>query len=75
MSDFRLFLACSCSPNQGRPLVTFDPKAEAKLRMKIDLYVVPTVAILYLFCFIDVSGRASHQGVVGAPDFISEHSY
>lgn len=25
--------------------------------MKIDLYVVPTVAILYLFCFIDVSGH------------------
>lgn len=31
----------------------FDPAAEAKLRMKIDLYIVPTVALLYLFCFID----------------------
>lgn len=37
----------------GNALVTFDPKAEAKLRMKIDLCIVPTVAILYLFCFID----------------------
>ncbi|OQU94898.1 hypothetical protein CLAIMM_01183 [Cladophialophora immunda] len=37
----------------GNPLLTFDPKAEAKLRLKIDLYVVPTVALLYLFCFID----------------------
>ncbi|KAF9259714.1 MFS general substrate transporter [Marasmius fiardii PR-910] len=33
--------------------VNFDRKAEAKLRMKIDLMVVPTVSLLYLFCFID----------------------
>ncbi|KAL2817626.1 major facilitator superfamily domain-containing protein [Aspergillus granulosus] len=32
---------------------TFDPKAEARLRRKIDLYIVPTVALIYLFCFID----------------------
>lgn len=31
----------------------FDRKAEAKLRLKIDLCIVPTVALLYLFCFID----------------------
>lgn len=37
----------------GHSLVQFDPKAEAKLRLKIDMMVVPTVAILYLFCFID----------------------
>ncbi|KKY26927.1 putative mfs [Phaeomoniella chlamydospora] len=37
----------------GESLVTFDPKAEARLRMKIDLYVVPTVFLLYLLCFID----------------------
>lgn len=41
------------SQRYGQPLVEFDPKVEAKLRMKIDLMVVPTVAILYLFCFID----------------------
>ncbi len=37
----------------GKSLVHFDPAAEARLRLKIDLYVVPTVALLYLFCFID----------------------
>merc|ERR1712093_967509 len=37
----------------GNPLVTFDPVAEAKLRRKIDWYIVPTVALLYMFCFID----------------------
>lgn len=37
----------------GNALVQFDPKAEAKLRTKIDLMIVPTVALLYLFCFID----------------------
>ncbi|CEQ41985.1 SPOSA6832_03755 [Sporobolomyces salmonicolor] len=37
----------------GNPLVHIDPVAEAKLRRKLDLHLVPTVAILYLFCFID----------------------
>lgn len=37
----------------GHSLVHFDPKAEARLRWKIDLYIVPTVSLLYLFCFID----------------------
>lgn len=37
----------------GRPLVEFDKAAERRLRLKIDLYIVPTVALLYLFCFID----------------------
>lgn len=31
----------------------YDAKAEAKLRRKIDFMIVPTVSILYLFCFID----------------------
>ncbi|KAL4865202.1 major facilitator superfamily domain-containing protein [Aspergillus spectabilis] len=31
----------------------FDSKAEARLRRKIDLYIVPTVVLIYLFCFID----------------------
>jgi MFS family permease len=38
---------------KGRALVDLDPRAEARLRRKIDLYIVPTVALLYLFCFID----------------------
>ncbi|KAJ5999578.1 hypothetical protein N7451_007388 [Penicillium sp. IBT 35674x] len=37
----------------GRPLVELDRAAEARLRLKIDLYIVPTVALMYLFCFID----------------------
>lgn len=37
----------------GHALVEFDPKVERKLCYKIDLYIVPTVALLYLFCFID----------------------
>ncbi len=37
----------------GHALVEFDKKAESRLRWKIDLYVVPTVALMYLFCFID----------------------
>ncbi|KAF2395901.1 MFS general substrate transporter [Trichodelitschia bisporula] len=37
----------------GNPLITFDPRAESRLRLKIDLYIIPTVSLLYLFCFID----------------------
>src|SRR3954454_22982245 len=36
--------------SHGHALVHFDPKLEAKLRWKIDCYVVPTVSLLYLFC-------------------------
>ncbi|KAF9269906.1 MFS general substrate transporter [Marasmius fiardii PR-910] len=35
------------------PDIQFDSAAEAKLRLKIDLMILPTVSILYLFCFID----------------------
>ncbi|KAL6235276.1 hypothetical protein BDW75DRAFT_230457 [Aspergillus navahoensis] len=31
----------------------FDREAEARLRRKIDWYIVPTVSLMYLFCFID----------------------
>ncbi|KAK1977038.1 major facilitator superfamily transporter [Colletotrichum cereale] len=33
--------------------LVYDPAVERKLRLKIDLMIVPTVALLYLFCFID----------------------
>lgn len=36
------------SRSYGHALMTFDPKAESRLRLKIDLYIVPTVALLYL---------------------------
>lgn len=38
-------------------MLHFDKAAEDKLRLKIDLYIVPTVALLYLFCFIDRGGE------------------
>ncbi|KAF1990707.1 putative MFS transporter [Aulographum hederae CBS 113979] len=37
----------------GQALVEFDARRERRLCWKIDLYIVPTVALLYLFCFID----------------------
>ncbi|KAK5654699.1 hypothetical protein OQA88_7023 [Cercophora sp. LCS_1] len=37
----------------GNALFHIDPKVEARLRLKIDLMIVPTVSLLYLFCFID----------------------
>ncbi|KAF3402050.1 hypothetical protein F1880_009944 [Penicillium rolfsii] len=37
----------------GHPIVEFDKAAESRLRLKIDLFIVPTVALMYLFCFID----------------------
>lgn len=37
----------------GHALVEFDKAAESRLRLKIDLCIVPTVALMYLFCFID----------------------
>jgi hypothetical protein len=33
--------------------VEYDVNAERRLRLKIDLYIVPTVSLMYLFCFID----------------------
>lgn len=39
--------------SHGESLVQFDPEAERKLRNKLDYMIVPTVSILYLFCFID----------------------
>lgn len=33
--------------------VVLDAAAERRLRLKIDLFIVPTVSLLYLFCFID----------------------
>ncbi|KAK4579870.1 hypothetical protein LTR86_000071 [Recurvomyces mirabilis] len=37
----------------GNALVHFDPAAERKLRWKIDLCIIPTVSLVYLFAFID----------------------
>ena len=45
----------------GHSLVQFDPAAERKLRLKIDLMIIPTVALLYLFCFIDRANIGKRQ--------------
>ena len=44
----------------GQSLVQFDGPAERRLRWKIDLHVVPVVALLYLFCFIDRTNIGEH---------------
>ncbi|AEO59123.1 hypothetical protein MYCTH_2064631 [Thermothelomyces thermophilus ATCC 42464] len=43
----------AATDQNGQPIVQFDLKAEARLRRKLDLFIVPTVSLLYLFCFID----------------------
>ncbi|KAI5861449.1 putative MFS transporter [Durotheca rogersii] len=43
----------AATDSHGVPIVEFDPVAEKKLRRKIDWMIVPTVSVLYLFCFID----------------------
>ncbi|KAF1841206.1 MFS general substrate transporter [Cucurbitaria berberidis CBS 394.84] len=43
----------AATDEHGHSLLHFDPAAERRLVRKIDLYIVPTVAMLYLFCFID----------------------
>ncbi|RAL14090.1 putative MFS transporter [Aspergillus homomorphus CBS 101889] len=37
----------------GRALIEFDRVAERRLRRKIDFCILPTVSLIYLFCFID----------------------
>jgi len=44
----------------GKPIVHFDAVAERKLRRKIDLFVMPTVAILFIFGFLDRSNIGTH---------------
>ncbi|KAI0433791.1 MFS transporter [Xylaria sp. FL1042] len=59
--------------HHGESLVLFDPVAERKLRNKLDYMIVPTVSILYLFCFIDranignarLAGFEKDLGLVG----------
>lgn len=41
------------SRRYGNAIVHFDKSAERRLRNKIDMMIVPTVSLLYLFCFID----------------------
>ncbi|KAI0386386.1 putative MFS transporter [Hypomontagnella monticulosa] len=55
----------AATDSRGVSIVELDREAERKLRNKIDWMVVPTVSILYLFCFIDRSniGNARLAGL------------
>ncbi|KAI1849164.1 hypothetical protein JX265_012798 [Neoarthrinium moseri] len=61
----------------GEATVQFDKDAERRLRLKIDLMIVPTVAVLYLFCFIDranignarLAGLEKDLGMTGTYDY------
>ncbi|KAM0749138.1 MFS general substrate transporter [Meredithblackwellia eburnea MCA 4105] len=37
----------------GHSIIHIDPAAEARLRWKMDLHIIPVIALLYLFCFSD----------------------
>lgn len=50
------------SPSHGQPLIQLDPRAESRLRRKLDLMVVPMVALLYLFASIDRSNIGAYSG-------------
>lgn len=52
------------TPFQGRTadLNKATRRTERKLRTKIDLYIVPTVALLYLMCFIDRANIGERVG-------------
>jgi MFS family permease len=50
------------------PVREFDPVAEKKIRRKTDFYVVPLVALLFLFCFIDRSNLGNARLADLEPD-------
>ncbi|QSZ35404.1 hypothetical protein DSL72_008274 [Monilinia vaccinii-corymbosi] len=50
---------------RGQSLFTFNPIAERKLRLKIDLMIIPTVALLYLFCNAKLAGLEKDLKMVG----------
>ena len=47
------------------PAYAYDRKLESKIRLKIDLCVIPLAALIFLFCFIDRSniGNARLAGL------------
>jgi MFS family permease len=53
LQEFICFNILITQNRYGEPLIQFDPLAEKRLVRKFDLYIVPTVSLLYLFCFID----------------------
>ena len=51
--DYTLANSRFCMFRSVQPTVGLDPAAESRLRLKIDLYIVPVASLMYLFCFID----------------------
>ncbi|GAA5975355.1 hypothetical protein JCM11641_005950 [Rhodosporidiobolus odoratus] len=49
----------SATDKYGRPLVHIDEEAESRLARKIDWHILPVVALIYLFCFIDRANIAN----------------
>ncbi|RAL00851.1 putative MFS transporter [Aspergillus ibericus CBS 121593] len=58
----------------GRALVEIDKKAESRLRRKINLYVLPPVALMYLFCFID-RANIGNAKLAGLEKDLGLHGY
>ncbi|KAG5917813.1 hypothetical protein E4U53_004153 [Claviceps sorghi] len=52
----------------------FDRAAEARVRLKTDLYVVPPVALMYLFCFIDRANLGNAK-IAGLEKDLHMHGY
>lgn len=47
-------MASGLTSNRDAPdEFVYDRRAERRLRNKIDLMIMPTICLLYLFCFID----------------------
>ncbi|KAJ1022770.1 hypothetical protein NDA18_005104 [Ustilago nuda] len=46
-------LYASAAPKSDPKSIVYDAATEKRLVRKVDLYIVPTVAMLYLMCFID----------------------
>ncbi|KDE06483.1 hypothetical protein MVLG_03137 [Microbotryum lychnidis-dioicae p1A1 Lamole] len=61
----------------GHSLVVIDEKAEAALRWKIDIRILPTIALLYMFCFIDRAniGNARLAGLEKDLNLTGQYDY
>ncbi|BEJ17787.1 hypothetical protein CspHIS471_0700550 [Cutaneotrichosporon sp. HIS471] len=58
----------------GNVLLQFDAAAEKRLVRKIDLFVVPTVAMIYLWCFID-RANIGNAKIAGMEKDLNLHGY
>ncbi|ETS77989.1 hypothetical protein PFICI_10051 [Pestalotiopsis fici W106-1] len=61
----------------GHPLTPLDSDEESRLRKKIDWAILPVVAIMYLFCFIDRAnlGNAKIVGLQKDLDMTGAYDY